>query len=151
MPQSTTPTIAQTVSSNGDTTAVPEWRDFAAAIRESLVLEHPGWATISGVITTHPPYKAALDAPTSMGGRAHQAKPAMPPAAPPTNPAKTAHAAPRTDLDAMLEFVEAEAAQAAAELLADALPPLADGAGKEAPVHTLRPTAALAVSRLAAG
>lgn len=150
MPQSTTPTIAPTVSSNGDTAAVPAWRDFAAAIRESLVLEHPGWATVSGVITTHPPYKAAPDARASLGGRAQQAKPTTSPASTRTGPAKTADAAPRTDLDDILDFVEAEAAQAAAELLADALPPLADGAGKEAPVHTLRPATTLAVARLAA-
>ena len=149
MTQPTTPTLTQTAPATSDTTAVPDWRAFAAAIRESLLLEHPGWATVSGVITTHPPYKAAPDASASLRGRQHQAKPANSPASSPTSPAKTTGAAPRTDLDDIMDFVEAEA-EAAAALLADALPPLADGAGKDATVYSLRPAAALAVARLAA-
>lgn len=149
MTQPTTPTLTQTVPATSDANAVPEWRAFAAMIRESLIEAHPGWGTVSGIITSCPPYKGLRDAPASLGGRHLQAKPAMSPASTSTRAAKTADAAPRTDLDDILDNVEAEA-EAAAALLADALPPLADGAGKDATAYSLRPAAALAVARLAA-
>lgn len=149
MTQPTTPTLSPTVTTTSGTPTPPDRRGFAAAIRQSLITEHPGWATISGVITTHQPYAAPAAAPSSLRGPQGQAKLATSPASTPTRPAKTADAAPRTDLDDILDFVEAEA-EAAAALLADALPPLADGAGKDATVYSLRPAAELSVARLAA-
>lgn len=65
---------------------------FAAAIRQSLIAAHPGWATISGVITTHPPYAAPAAAPVSAGALRR-------PANPTSNPVRavdSASAAPRT-------------------------------------------------------
>lgn len=143
MTQPITTTLTPTDSSNGDTAAVPEWHDFASAIRQSLINAHPGWATISGVITTHPPYAVPADAPVSEGAPQDQANPASNTA----RAVESANDAPRTDLDDILDFVEAEAAEAAA-LFSDALPPVPDG--KDAPAYTLRPAAALAVARLAA-
>jgi hypothetical protein len=143
MTQPTTPTLSPTVATTSGTGTPPDRRGFAAAIRQSLIAAHPGWATISGVITTHPPYAAPADAPASLRGRLGQAKPATSPASTPTCPARTADTAPRTDLDDIMDFVEAEAAAA---LLADALPPVPDGT--DATVYTLRPATALAVARL---
>lgn len=145
MTQPTTPTLSPTVTTTSGTATPPDRRGFAAAIRQSLITEHPGWATISGVITTHPPYATPAAAPASVRGQQGQAKPATSPPSTPTRPAKTADAAPRTDLDDILDFVEAEA-EAAAALLADALPPVPDGS--DATVYTLRPATALAVARL---
>ena len=149
MSQPTTPTLTPTVPTTSDTAAVPDWRGFAAVIRESLIEAHPAWATVSGVITSHPPYKAPHDAAASLGGRTQQAKPAASQTSTRPGSAKAAEGPARTDLDDILDFVEAEA-EAAAALLADALPPLTDGAGKGATAYTLRPAAALAVARLAA-
>lgn len=141
MTQPTTSTPTFTTTSGTGTPA--ERRDFASAIRESLIAAHPGWATISGVITTCPPYAAPATAPVSAAASPR-------PANPTSNPARaeeTANDAPRTDLDDILDFVEAEAAEAAA-LFSDALPPVPDA--KDAPLYTLRPAAALAMVRLAA-
>ncbi|WP_347510764.1 AAA family ATPase [Phaeobacter sp. CAU 1743] len=141
MTQPTTPT--PTVTTTSGTGTPPDRHDFALAIRQSLINAHPGWATISGVITTHPPYTAPADAPVSAvapQGQAH-------PASTPSLAVESVNDTPRTDLDDILDFVEAEAAEAAA-LFSDALPPVPNG--KEAPAYTLRPAAALAVARLAA-
>ncbi len=147
MTQPTTPTLSPTVTTTSGTPTPPDRRGFAAAIHQSLITEHPGWATISGVITTHPPYAVPAAAPASLRGQQGQAKPATSPASTPTRPAKTADAAPRTELDDILDFVEAES-EAAAALLADALPPVPDGS--DPTVYTLRPATALAVARLTA-
>jgi len=143
MTQPTTPTLTSTTSGAA---APADWRVFAAAIRESLLFEQSGWATISGVITRHPPYAAPTDTPVSAVAPLRQANAATSsiPAQPPT----TASTLPRTELDDILDFVEAEA-EAAAALMADALPPVPDGSGKEAAVYSLRPAVALAVTRLA--
>ncbi|WP_296644923.1 AAA family ATPase [Roseinatronobacter sp.] len=61
----------------------------------------------------------------------------------------TASTLPRTDLDDILDYVEAEA-EAAAALMSHAMPPVPDASGTEAAVYTLRPAVALAVTRLAA-
>ncbi|WP_127563075.1 AAA family ATPase [Nioella ostreopsis] len=143
MTQPTNPTLSPT---SGTATA-PDRRGFASAIRQSLITEHPGWATISGVIMTCPPYAVPPSAPVSAVAPQRQAKPATSPASNPTRSANTADAAPRTDLDDILDFVEAEAAEAVG-LFSDALPQVPDG--KEAPLYTLRPTAALAMARLVA-
>ena len=151
MTQPMTPTHPLTSTTTG-AAASADWRGFAAAIRESLLAEQPAWATISGVITTHPPYTAPTDTPLAAVPHASTAPKSSTPtmgASTPTRPADTANAAPRTDLDDILDFVEAEA-EAAAALMADALPPVPDGTGKEAAVYTLRPAVALAVTRLAA-
>jgi len=154
MTQPTTPTRPRTSTTSG-TAAPADWRAFAAAIRESLLVEHPGWATISGVITTHPPYAAPADMPVSAGAPLRQANPATSSSSTSTSastasrPVDTASPLPRTDLDDLLDFVEAEA-EAAAALMADALPPVPDGSGKDALVYTLRPMVSLAVIRLAA-
>lgn len=145
MTQPTTPTLYPTVTTTSGTATPPDRRGFAAAIRQSLITEHPGWATISGVITTHPPYAVPAAVPASLRGRQGQAKPATSPASPPARAVETANDSPRTDLDDILDFVEAEA-EAAAALLADALPPVPDGS--DATVYTLRPATALAVARL---
>lgn len=154
MTQPTTPTLPLTSTSTSTTsgTAAPaDWRAFAAAIRESLLFEHSAWATISGVITTHPPYAAPTDAPVPVVAPQRQANPATSSASTSTAscPLGTASTLPRTDLDDILDYVEAEAAAAAA-LMADALPPVPDGSGTEATVYTLRPVVSLAVTRLAA-
>ncbi len=158
MTQPTTPTPTPTLphtSTTSGTAALADWRAFAAAIRESLLLEHPGWATLSGVITTHPPYVAPTDMPVSAGAPLRQANPATSSsststsASTPSRPLATASPLPRTDLDDILDYVEAEA-EAAAALMADALPPVPDGSGKDALVYTLRPVVSLAVIRLAA-
>ena len=149
MTQPMTPTHPLT-STTADASA--DWRGFAAAIRESLLAEQPAWATISGVITTHPPYTAPTDTPPAAVPSVSTAPKSSPPtmgASTAARPADTANAAPRTDLDDILDFVEAEA-EAAAALMADVLPPVPDGTGKEAAVYTLRPAVALAVTRLAA-
>ncbi|MGO4917802.1 hypothetical protein [Pseudogemmobacter sp. W21_MBD1_M6] len=147
MTQPMTPTLPLTSTSG--TAAPADWCDFAAAIRESLLLEHPGWATISGVITTHPPYVAPTDIPVSAVVPQCQAKPATSPASTPARSVGTSSTLPRTDLDDILDFVEAEA-EAAAALMADALPPVPDGTIKEPVVYSLRPAVALAATRLAA-
>ncbi|MFV1874857.1 AAA family ATPase [Nioella sp.] len=141
MTQPSTPTLSPTVTTTSGTATPPDRRGFAAAIRQSLIDAHPGWATIYGVITTCPPYVAQAAAPVSAVAPPRPENPA-------SNPARaeeTANDAPRTDLDDILDFVEAEAAEAAA-LLADAVPPVPDG--KDATVYTLRPATALAVARL---
>jgi DNA polymerase III delta prime subunit len=150
MTQPMTPTLPL-ISTSG-TAAPADWREFAAAIRESLLLEHPGWATISGVITTHPPYVAPTDIPVSAVAPQRQANPATSStstsASTAARPLGTASTLPRTDLDDILDYVEAEA-EAAAALMADALPPVPEGSGKDAIVYNLRPAVALAVTRLA--
>lgn len=146
MTQPMTPTLPLTSTSG--TAAPADWCEFAAAIRESLLFEHPGWATISGVITTHLPYVAPTDIPVSAVAPQRQAKPATSPASTPARSVGTSSTLPRTDLDDILDFVEAEA-EAAAALMADALPPVPDGLGKDAMVYSLRPAVALAVARLA--
>ncbi|WP_071675761.1 AAA family ATPase [Nioella nitratireducens] len=136
-PTTSTPTFTTT---NGTGTPA-DGHGFASAIRQSLIDAHPGWATISGVITTCPPYAAQAAAPVSATASPR-------PANPTSNPARaeeTANDSPRTDLDDILDFVEAEA-EAAAALLADALPPVPNGT--DATVYTLRPATALAVARL---
>lgn len=145
MTQPTTPTIP--LISTSSTAAPADWREFAAAIRERLLLEHPGWATISGVITTHPPYAAPTDAPFSAVAPQRKANPAKGSSAQ-ARPLCTASTLPRTDLDDILDYVEAEA-EAAAALMADALPPVPEESDKDAVVHSLRPAVALAVTRLA--
>jgi len=147
MTQPMTPTLPLTSTSG--TAAPADWREFAAAIRESLLLEHPGWATISGVITTHPPYVAPTDIPVSAVAPQRQAKPATSSTPTPAHPVGSSSTLPRTDLDDILDYVEAEA-EAAAALMADALPPVPDGAIKDAMVYSLRPAVALAATRLAA-
>ncbi|MCL1630257.1 AAA family ATPase [Roseibaca sp. V10] len=151
MTQPMTPTHPLTSTTTG-AAASADWRGFAAAIRESLLAVQPAWATISGVITTHPPYTAPTDAPPAAVRPAFTAPKSSTPtmgSSTAARPADTANAAPRTDLDDILDFVEAEA-EAAAALMADALPPVPDGSGKEAAAYTLRPAVALAVTRLAA-
>lgn len=148
MTQPTTPNFSLSSTSSSSTAASADWRAFAAAIRESLLFEHSAWATISGVITTHPPYAAPTDAPVSAGVPLRQANPAKGSSAP-ARPLGTSSTLPRTDLDDILDYVEAEA-EAAAALMADALPPVPDGSDKDAVVYSLRPAVALAVTRLAA-
>lgn len=141
MTQPTTSTPTFTTTSGTGTPA--DRRGFASAIRKSLIAAHPGWATISGVITTCPPYAASPAAPVSASTLPRPANPA-------SNPARaeeTANVAPRTDLDDILDFVDAEA-EASAALLAEALPPVPDG--KDATVYTLRPATALAIARVTA-
>lgn len=149
----TQPTTLSLTSKTSGTAAPADWSAFAAAIRESLLFEHSGWATISGVITTHPPYTAPTDAPVSAVAPQRQANPATSSASTsastPARPLGTASTLPRTDLDDILDYVEAEA-EAAAALMADALPPVPNGSGTEATVYTLRPVVSLAVIRLAA-
>ena len=131
MTQPMTPTHPLTSTTTG-AAASADWRGFAAAIRESLLAEQPAWATISGVISTHPPYTAPTDTPLAAVPHASTAPKSSTPtmgASTPTRPADTANAAPRTDLDDILDFVEAEA-EAAAALMADALPPVPDGTGQ---------------------
>jgi cell division protease FtsH len=139
MTQPTNPTLSPTITPTSGTATPPDRRGFASAIRQSLITEHPGWATIFGVITTCPPYEAPASEAASPR-----------PANPSSNPARaeeTATDAPWTDLDDILDFVEAEA-EAAAVLFSDVLPPVPDGT--DGPVYTLRPAAALAMVRLAA-
>lgn len=146
MTHPTTPNLSlQSTASDGS--AAADWRAFAAAIRESLLAEHPAWATLSGVITSRPPYTAHAAAPASAAFSAGR-PPATTTSSTPVRPRETDHA-PRTDLDDILDYVEAEA-DAAAALMADALPPVPDASGKETAVYALRPVAALAVMRFAA-
>ncbi len=147
MTQPTTLSLSSTSTTTG-TAASADWRVFAAAIRESLLFEHSGWATISGVITTHPPYTAPTDAPVSAVSAVPKSAPAEASSAP-ARPLDTASTLPRTDLDDILDYVEAEA-EAAAALMSHAMPPVPDASGTEAAVYTLRPAVALAVTRLAA-
>lgn len=150
MTQPTTPTLPLTSTASG-TAAPADWRAFAAAIRESLLFEHSAWATISGVITTHPPYAAPTDRHVATVAPQRQANPATSSTSTSTaaRPLGTASTLPRTDLDDILDYVEAEA-EAAAALLTDALPPVPEGSDKDAMVYSLRPAVALAVTRLAA-
>lgn len=147
MTQPTTSPLSPTIAPTSSTVSPADRRGFSAAIRKSLIDAHPSWATISGIITTCPPYAVPPAAPVSAVAPQRQAKTATSPASNPTRPAHTADAALRTDLDDILDFVEAEAAEAAG-LFSDALPQVPDG--KDAAVYTLRPTAALAMVRLAA-
>lgn len=148
MTQPTTTTLSLTPTTSG-TAALADWRAFAAAIRESLLVEHSGWAAISGVITSHPPYAAPPEAPVSAVAPMRPANPATFSTSIPARPVGSNSTLPRTDLDDILDYVEAEA-EAAAALMAGALPPVPDAFGQEAVVYSLRPVAALAVTRLAA-
>lgn len=141
MTQPTTPTLSPIVATASGTSTPADRRGFASAIRQSLVDAHPGWATISGIITTCPPYAAPAVAQVSAVAPQRPENPSSTPA----RAEETVTDTPRTDLDDILDFVEAEA-EAAAALLADALPPVPDGT--DATVYTLRPLTALAVARL---
>ncbi|MBM2323653.1 MULTISPECIES: AAA family ATPase [Marivita] len=139
----TTSPLSPTIAPTSGTGTPADRRSFASAIRKSLIDAHPAWATVSGVITTCPPYAAPPAAPVSEAASPRSANSASNPA----HAVETATDAPRTELDDILDFVEAEAAEAAG-LFSDALSQVPDG--KDAPLYTLRPTAALAVVRLAA-
>jgi hypothetical protein len=94
MTQPTTLTFPLTSTTSG-TAAPAVWRDFAVAIRESLLVEHPAWATINGVITTHLPCATPTDTPVSAVSPLRQANPAtsFASASSPTGPVGTANLA----------------------------------------------------------